>query len=831
MKIDTVLTIVTYYNEENGYCVLKDENGKAFIGYTMFNPRDLLGIPVVINCKKTKSKYGIQYKFSEIEHNIPPLFHFLTGVIKGVQKSAAIEIANKYETINNLEKALKKNENEILKIKGIGKKSLEKLKTGLEKDKELYSLAEILLPYGVTPGTIKKIYSKYQDESIIKKLKKDPYSVLTSVRGIGFKKADKIVLKAKLADSKSIYRAKAGIVYIFLSVMEDKGETVFKRKDIKEKFYELISKNDFSDQDFDKAFNLLIKEEKLILVDKENDSYSFTTTAYIEKSIFNFVKKDSFSFLSKGQELTAQWHIEQYEKENNIKLDKNQKKAVIEALISECPVYIIAGYAGTGKTTTSKALVDFLKKTGKKIVGCALSGAAANRLKSIAGIKSYTIHSLLGYRRNGNEDNKGESMFKYNSKNPLDYDLIILDEASMVSASLIYHLMKAINTKKTKILMLGDDAQLPPIGWGEVFSDLLNWKEVPKMKLTKIYRQGENKVISVFAGEIRQGKVPRGYKEKKYDDFKFVSFNIRAKLSDLSPDVKKEYRKENNLNIKKYVLNGFSRYKEDILKSLREFKKTKNPELLKEYISRIQLISATRNGLLGTVEMNLEIKNILNPLKEKDLKDIDYIAVRNIKNGVVKNFSKFDKVIHLKNQDMFCSQASFSNVDLIEKGVYSSLGERVYNGQVGVITNIIPKLDKKNKPEDTYIEVYYPNEEYFAYYTKEDFFNEIIDLAYSITIHKSQGQEYKSVIIPVTFSHFNMLNAKLMYTAITRAKDRVILAGEDWAFIVACKKLEDIKRNTVLKHLIKEQEINKNRKEQKIDKNQENNKDYFILDI
>jgi exodeoxyribonuclease V alpha subunit len=537
------------------------------------------------------------------------------------------------------------------------------------------------------------------------------------------------------------------------------------------------------------------------------------------------LKKESFGFLAKGQELTAEWYIEKYEEENGIKLDENQKKAVIDALTSESPVYIIAGYAGTGKTTTSKALVGFLKERGKKIVGCALSGAAANRLKSVTGIESYTIHSLLGYRKGkGNGDGKEESMFKHNSENPLEYDLIILDEASMVSAPLVYHLMRAVDTKRTKILMLGDDAQLPPIGWGEVFSDLLEWNGVPKTKLTKIYRQSEDKVISVFAGEIRQGKVPHGYKESGYSDFRFVSFNIPVKLSDLPPDVKKAYRDENNMKIRSYILNGFAGYRDDILKSLKKFEETKDFGLLKEYISRIQLISATKNGLLGTGEMNLEIKNILNPLPQSAKEGIDYLGVRNPRNGVLKAFSKYDKVIHLKNQDMFCSYVSISDPDAVENGIYSSLGERVYNGQVGIIMKVIPKFDeRKKKVEDTFVEVYYPNEGYFAYYTKEDFLTETIDLAYSITIHKSQGQEYKSVIVPMTFSHFNMLNAKLVYTAVTRAKDRVILVGEDGAFAVACKRLEDMRRNTNLKHLIQKESEKEIKKEPGIEKKSSEN--------
>jgi exodeoxyribonuclease V alpha subunit len=533
-RIETVLKKEIYHNQENGYTVFEDIQGRVFTGYLMNKPEKLKDINLIIQYKKVKTKYGIQYQIREIEYKVPPLYHFLTGVIKGVQKKAAIELAEKYQNIQNLEKVLYSNEKEILNIKGIGPKSIEKLKEGMENDRELYELAEILLPYGISSNIIRKIYSKYKDFSIIKKLKEDPYRILTSVRGIGFKKADSIALKAKLAERNSIYRAKAAIIYVIEQLLSEEGESVFSKENIKTKFYELVSEKDLNVEKFEEAFNILLEEGKIIEVNKKNSEYTLNFTHRMELEIFEFVKQDSFNFLYNDEMVFVENFIKKYEEKNKIKLDGNQRKAVIEFLIRECPVYIIAGYAGTGKTTTSKALVEFLKEKNKNIVGCALSGAAANRLKSVAGIESYTIHSLLGYKRGkGNEESLYEDMFKYNSKNKLDYDLIIVDEASMVSAPLFYHLMKAVDTKRTKILMLGDDAQLPPVGWGEVFVDLLNYDKVPKTKLTKIYRQSEDKVIALFAGEIRKGNVPKDFKENKFSDFHFVPINIPFKLADL----------------------------------------------------------------------------------------------------------------------------------------------------------------------------------------------------------------------------------------------------------------------------------------------------------
>jgi exodeoxyribonuclease V alpha subunit len=820
-KIETVIKIVTYYDENSGYCVLKDDLQRAFVGHLMFHPKHIVGIPVVIECNKSKGKYGIQYKFNSIQHDIPPLFYFLTGVIKGVQKNAALKLAEKYKNIGTLERALNNNEKDILKVKGIGKKSLEKLKNGLKHEKELYLLSELLLPYGISAFIVRKLYENYKKDkssvSLIKEIKEEPYKVLTSVRGIGFKKADEIAVKSGIVKKDSIKRAKAAIEYIFYQITDNDGETAVYKKDIRDSFFEIFENDVFDEENFEKAFSELKKEGKLIEMEGgKGVLYTVIAIKKTEEYIYERIKKESnvFSFLSKGQELTADFFIKEYEKENGIKLDEVQKKAIIDFLTEKSFIYIIAGYAGTGKTTTSKGIVEFLKARDKKIVGCALSGTAANRLKSVSGIESYTIHSLLGYRRSKN----GDFEFKHNEKNPLDYDLIILDEASMVNSYLFFHLLKAIDGKKTKLLLLGDDAQLPPIGWGEPFVNLLEWENVPKTKLEKIYRQSGDKVITLFANDIRKGNVPSDYKKSFYKDFKFVSFNVPYSVRNLPKEEKRAIREENNLAIRSYILEGYEKSAKDILSEIEKYKKEGGTEHLKNYIQRIQFITAVKNGPLGTNEMNIRIKNILNKVDNSAVENRDYITFKN-RNGILKKFSLYDKVIHLQNQNMPCSPHQIkSNLipDIIRSGSFVE-EERVYNGQVGIITAIA------SDEENVYVEVCYPNENYYAYYYKEDFEYETVDLAYSITIHKSQGQEYSSVIMPITFSHFMNLNSKLLYTAVTRAKDKITIVGEDGAFAVACKKLEEIKRKTVLSILSKRNEKGKGPVEKNVEKNKREN--------
>jgi exodeoxyribonuclease V alpha subunit len=444
----------------------------------------------------------------------------------------------------------------------------------------------------------------------------------------------------------------------------------------------------------------------------------------------------------------------------------------------------------------------YAQKFGKDaIVACALSGNASNRIKTVTGYQAFTIHSLLGW--NG-------KYFEYNEENKLPFKLIVLDEASMVDLFLFYSLFKAIDFTKTKLFIIGDNAQLPPVGLGEVFNDILQNYEVEKIILDKVFRQSEKQVINIFAQEIRKGKVPKGYKNK-YEDFEFIVIEEKdyfKKIREFTDDEKQELRTNINQKIYEQINSLLDEYNESILSFLQDaiIEKTIYQDIIKlqeysqRYISMLQIIAPQKKGITGTKELNKLAKSIINP------------DMSPFKNGI----NVFDKVIHLENKNKYV--VSLEDYFIFKQGVNSVSKEdaelilekiidgeeeikemlntqftRVFNGQTGIV------LDTFIYEENKFLSVYYPLENYVTFYSDYEINQEILDLSYAFTIHKSQGSEYLNVIIPVSLSDSYMLNNKLLYTAVTRAKKKLYLIGETYAFSIGVKKKDETVRKTLLK--------------------------------
>ena len=594
----------------------------------------------------------------------------------------------------------------------------------------------------------------------------------------------------------------AGLIFTFKNYVSNTGSTVIEKKLLLNQSIEILKDNDgiYSPTllDMENIFMILFNNKELIEINA-NDTIYVTTPNILKKEelVINTTKDiilQNWNLKFSKEEINAL--IKNYEK-INFKLGDKQKEAVKKFISTKDAIFILAGYAGSGKTTTSRLILDtYASKIGKEnIVACALSGNAANRIKNVTGYKAYTIHSLLGYTRKG---------FTFNKDNPLPYKLIVLDESSMVDLNLFTVLLDAIDFEKSKLFLIGDNAQLPPVGMGEVFEDLLNYSKVQKVILDKVYRQKENQVINIFAQEIRKGKVPIGYL-KKYEDFEFVKIEIDdyyQKRKEFSPQEFKKLKDVNYQKIQDYILKDAQLYK-DTMKSFLE------EEKFIDYISYYQVISPIKNGILGTKELNNKLKNILNPVISLAQENMDYIKVGD------KKISIFDKVIHLQNKNkpamkLLEKENLKSSVEIVYERLKNDQEKyiRVFNGQIGIVSNIFQIIDIEEDEDyleetdyniETIVEVYFPYEKYFTYYTLNEFSLGIIDLAYSITVHKSQGSEYQNVVMPITFSHFNSLNNKLLYTAVTRAKNGLTIFGETYAFGYACKNTKIIRRNTVAK--------------------------------
>jgi exodeoxyribonuclease V alpha subunit len=440
-------------------------------------------------------------------------------------------------------------------------------------------------------------------------------------------------------------------------------------------------------------------------------------------------------------------------KDNELQLGEQQKEAV-QKINEGASLLFLVGYAGTGKSTTSKTILDLLstKHDKKTIITCALSGIASQRIADTTGYESATIQSLL---------------VKFEDSDNFPYSVVLIDEASMINSSLFARLVSKID-KNAVVVIVGDDAQLPPIGAGNVLSDVLALDLAPIVKLTKIYRQSEDKAITVIANDIREGTVPE-YK-KEYEDFEFIDVNIGnyyALKNQLSQNELQNLREENAAQIVAEIAHK-------VVESIEKARYRLSNKRIKEYLNYFQVITPMKGGTLGSNNLNIVLQEYFNPNPKKSVK----------KGGV--EFRLMDKVVHTKNENM----TSWSGEGF--KSGEDSAQRRIFNGMSGLLFKI--------EEEDEQAYVFYPNEDVVVIYEYEELKSHLM-LSYALTIHKVQGMEYDIVVIPMSFSHYIMHNTKLIYTAITRAKHKCILIGESMAFESACKKLEITRRDTVLLEL------------------------------
>ncbi len=703
-------------------------------------------------------KYGYQFNFLEFEVQESELFYFLSRVIKGIGKNLAKTLLETYEE-EKLITILDKTPNELLNIKGIKAKKLKKITENWNKFKELKSLSELLTPAGATHNIINKIYKHFDDIKLIEKLKINPY-LMMEVKGIGFKSADKIARGLGIKPNAK-ERIKACINFIMIDYTNQQGNSAINLSEL----FEVLSKElkiesdesivfEFNEDEFILILREMIDDEIIVKLNEEKVTSSFLN--YAENFIIDELKKKS-----DNKDINIVSDIDSYieikQKEMKFKFS-NQQKEAIKIVNEGYKIFVLCGYAGTGKSTISKAILDLLsiKYTQKDIICCALSGIASDRIRKTSGYSASTIQSLL--LKAEKLDNK-----------KLQQNVILLDESSMVNSELMFKLIRALNDE-TIFIMVGDPAQLPPIGAGNPFSDIISNKLVPIVELTKIYRQSEDKVITLFANEIRNGAVPQNYMSH-YEDFEFQNFAINNYFqlkNKLTQKDLKEVRDSNSDKILEQIKYIAKSYKN----TLANFYNSKKSY---EYITHFQVIAPRKDGLLGVENLNIQLQSVLNPkTDEASILDLGRIILH-----------IGDKVVHTQNQDMDCILPK--NFKL--KGQNQIFRNRIFNGMIGMVF----QMDK----EEELMWVYYPTDDIVVEYSFDEV-RDLLKLSYALTIHKTQGSEYKNIVIPMTLSDFMMLNSKLIYTAITRAKDRVVIVGENYAFKMACKRKDVTIRDTVI---------------------------------
>ncbi len=745
----------SYVNPDNGYVVIKGDAGRRLVTAVGYLPEaldggKLEGSDFELDGKWEMSKFGRQFAFTTARLTTNQLFYFLAKVVKGLGDKLSQRLLDHYGE-KKLLSILEKNPDKLLEFKGIKEKKLKLIKNSWEKQKNLRALSEFLLPHGITPNLLVRIFNAFGDEAS-KKIHANPYS-LTDIRGVGFKTADTIAQKLGIPFA-SAHRVEAAINHLLLEAGDRDGHTFLTPDTLYLQLRELLDDDEqkLDNTTFEQVIRVMQEKDKLV-VDK-NQRIALKAFHYMESFLETFFRKRSKERFTPLAEIENVNHfITEKQQRSGLTLAPEQRQIITMIGTGKRRLYALSGYAGTGKSTISKTLLDFLSQhfcDRKEITCCAFTGMAAARIRKLSGYQAYTIHSLLKYQ--------GENRFEFNREKPLPYKVVLLDEAGMVNSQIFYRLALAV-AEECIFILVGDPAQLPPIGAGNVFADILNKKYLAHTSLTQIFRQSKDSVLVHFANIIRKGEIPPDY-DRHYQDFIFMREDIPNYFQlkkELPEKELREIRGECNERIRQMILEL----------AAKAVKRLKFPTW------DFQVLTPVRRGPLGTEVLNHQLQEVFNPQS----------ICQTERFGTV--FKVDDKVVHLQNKDMECA---YYRSGLNPSQSTDWRRQRIFNGFVG----IIKEIDLDNE----LFYVVYPGPLVVRY--NFDHIRDIIDLAYCLTVHKAQGSQYKFVAIPLSNSHFMMLNNKWFYTAITRAEKKVYLIGQQFAFKRSCTNIEAAIRNTFL---------------------------------
>lgn len=669
---------------------------------------------------EVNAKYGKQFKSKFVLEQLPNTVngfknYLKSGLFKGIGETTAQKIVD-FLGENPVQK-LKDNPDILLSVPKVKKNLLENIKDTWLGNSVKAEILILLQQNGVTGANIDRIYTKFKEKSIAV-ISKNPYILIKEVGGIGFKIADKIAMNMGLPKD-SPTRVTECIKHV-LDSDTNYGSCYLIRTQIVDKVRELIGV--FNPE----LFNDCLIDKDIVKINLDGlDRYYSIGLYKAEQNCLHAIN----DMLSRQSKVFDTVYV------NDLTLSKEQKEAVTGSLSNK--LSILTGGPGCGKTYTTKTIVDNLIHMGKKVAICAPTGKAAAKSSSVIGQEALTIHRLL-------EFDFIHGYFTRNLQNPIDYDYLIVEESSMIDIKLMASLLVAISDK-CQVLFVGDYAQLPPIGAGSPFKDMIESDLIPTYRLNKIFRQGLNSDIIKSAHAINNGEtvilrspITEPEMWKGTTDFMFID-------SDLN-----DGRRPND-----YPVESTLRYNLDINKMIIKL----YTETIKKYrsIHEIQILIPKRVGVVGCDNINSIIQDIVNP--ESSNPSIIYKS---------KRFRLNDKVIHVKN-----------NYEL-----------NVFNGEIGKIISV----DTKNR---TCVVLFENKTVVYKTYDLDD-----LELAFAITIHKSQGSEFGCVIIPLIGEHAHMSDRSLIYTGITRAKKLAIVIGKRQSFYQGIATIKNNKRQTSLRELI-----------------------------
>lgn len=722
---------IIYRNADNGYTVLNLVSGEEEITCVGIFSAIAEGENIEASGDYTDHPtYGKQFKVESFEEKAPEdeeaIERYLgSGAIRGIGLALAARIVRRFKA--DTFRIIEEEPERLAEVKGISERKAMEIADQVNEKRDLRQAMIFLQQYGITMNLAVKVYQQYGQE-VYGIIRENPYRLADDIEGVGFRTADEIAVRVGIRMD-SDFRIRSGILYVLLQASTE-GHTYLPEEELTRRTGQLL---EVGEEQIEKQYMDLAIERKIIMKQGENQTQIYAASFYyMEANTATMLKQLNVSY--DVPDLEIEERVRRIEKQTGMKLDEHQMTAVKEAVRNG--LLIITGGPGTGKTTTINTIIKYFEMEGLDIFLAAPTGRAAKRMSETTGFEARTIHRML--ELNGGVD--GAAGFERNEQNPLETDVVIIDEMSMVDISLMHALLKAVAVG-TRLILVGDVNQLPSVGPGSVLRDIIRSHECNVVMLTKIFRQASTSDIIVNAHKINQGEEVT--LDNKSMDFFFLK-----------------------------------RYDADVIISVvLQLIKQKLPKFVDATPYDIQVLTPMRKGLLGVERLNGILQRYLNPpspqKREKEHGDI--------------LFREGDKIMQTRNNYQLEWEIR------TKYGLSVDKGTGVFNGDMGIVREINDFAETMTVEFDEGRMVEYP------YKLLDE-----LELAYAITIHKSQGSEYPAVVIPLLSGPSMLMNRNLLYTAVTRARKCVTLVGNEVTFEQMVQNTSQQKRYSGLCDRLKE---------------------------
>ena len=729
---------VIFRNEDNGYTVMvmkgtEDDSELTCVGTF---PALTQGASIeAVGNYTTHPVYGRQFQISSYTEKMPEdalaMERYLgSGAIKGIGAALAARIVRRFgdDTMRIVEEEPER----LAEIKGISEKKAMEIAEQMTEKADMRRAMIFLQKYGISLNLGSRIYQKY-GQTVYSVLQENPYRLAEDISGVGFKIADEIASRIGI-HTDSDYRIRSGMLYTLLQASGE-GHTYLPKEEL---FFRASQLLGVDPSYMEKHLMDMVVDRKLIVKETEEGAVVYPARFYyLELNTARMLCE--LNILCPEDEQMMAKRIARIEKETDTELDEMQKQAIMAA--ARHGLFILTGGPGTGKTTTINAIIRYFEEEGAELRLAAPTGRAAKRMTEATGYEAQTIHRLLELNGMPEGEQEGRTVhFDRNSENPLEADVIIIDEMSMVDIALMHSLLLAV-TAGTRLILVGDENQLPSVGPGNVLRDIIRSRCFSVVELKKIFRQASESDIVVNAHKINHGE--QVTINNKSRDFFFLK-----------------------------------RYDADIIiRVVIALIQEKLPRYIDAKPYEIQVLTPMRKGLLGVERLNQILQRYLNPPDDK--KKEKEIGQRLFREG--------DKVMQVKNNYQLEWEILGRYKIPVDKGV------GVFNGDTGIMEEI-------NEFAET-ATVQFEDGRRAEYSFKQ---LEELELAYAVTIHKSQGSEYPAVILPLLSGPRMLMNRNLLYTAVTRARKCVTVVGSENTFAEMIRNEKQQQRYSSLDRRIRE---------------------------